>query len=118
MRSLSAVPVWFEEAEREVGKSVGNHTAVDRDDSGALVLRLWNHPIVTYNPDQSVTLRLCGYRTATTRDRLNRALGGRGNINSVRGEWSLRTFGRDALPEPIVFADEMTVHEGGAVDLR
>ena len=74
-----------------------HNTYLERD-GAEYVVRLWGTDILRFLPDGSVVLNSGGYRTVTTKDRLNHF--GPVHVHSVRGRW----YAGDAL-----FQDGMTV---------
>lgn len=70
---------------RYPNRKLGRQTYMQREGDD-YVVRQWGHPIVTYQPDGGIRLDSCGYRTATTKDRLNQLVPGY-HIWSERGTW-------------------------------
>lgn len=88
------------------GTSVGGHTVVS--------VYLHRHPVVRLYSDGKVILDSCGYRTVTTKDRINRCLPAGVDLSQDKGTWYLRKF---AMQEQyyggkgtvVPFVDGMTV---------
>jgi hypothetical protein len=68
-------------------RKVDNNTYARRLDSGAVVLRLHKTDIMTAEPDGSVVIRSGGWRTVTTKARLNDYLKDGLSISQARGIW-------------------------------
>lgn len=66
---------------------VANNTRLLRHPDGTITLRYHRTDIVTYLPDGNLQLRTGGWQTSTTKDRLNLALGARGNILQSNHVW-------------------------------
>lgn len=66
---------------------VGNNTKAIRHESGAVSIRFHSTDILTALPDGSVTVNSGGFRTATTKDRLNSWLADGYFIAQERGCW-------------------------------
>lgn len=78
-------------------KSLGNNTAAHRFDygpaTGSIGVRLHATDVVVAHPDGSVTLNSGGYRTVTTKDRINRFLPKGYDEGGWR--WTVSVFQRD-----------------------
>lgn len=88
-------------------KKVGNNTwarLVDPDagDRSAVAIRLHSTDVVTISPDGVVTLDSGGWRTVTTKDRMN-SFGPRARVFSKRGVWMLSLH--NVAPTGSEFAD-------------
>jgi hypothetical protein len=90
-----------------VRRKLGNNTYLERRDSN-IVIRLHNTDIMIFNPNGDVTLESGGWRTVTTKARLNEYLAAR--VWSDRGVWYLKVG--DAQ---YVFDDGITIHPDGTV---
>lgn len=53
------------------GKPIDNNTRLVRENDETLALTLHGHKIIYYHSDGSITLDSCGYRTRTTKERIN-----------------------------------------------
>ena len=82
-------------------RNVCNNTRLIKDDQDIHV-ELHNTRIITYHPDESVTLRTGGWRTVTTKARISEYSDV--NLCSESGSWMVRM--RDAYYQ---FEDSMTV---------
>lgn len=57
-------------------------------DKHSITYQVWGNPIARYNAKKNrLTISDAGYRTQLTKNRLNKVLGGYGNISQKRGEW-------------------------------
>jgi hypothetical protein len=92
------------------GRKVGNNTCLERRENGAIALRLHSTDIITFGTDGATVLNSGGWRTVTTKDRLNRHLPDPWRVNSERGFWFLQRNG-DSFP----FADGVTINANGTV---
>jgi hypothetical protein len=61
-----------------------------RDDRGVVIIRLHATDIVTFHRSHKVTLNSGGYRTKTTRERMNTYLTGGYSVTSGDGFWNVR----------------------------
>ena len=82
-----------------------NTTAERAHEDGVLpyhsdvIVRYHGHPIVTLHHDQSVTLNDCGWRTSTTKERLNLFAPHDVGIWQHQRVWYYRTFD-NGVPQP------------------
>jgi hypothetical protein len=97
------------EGDKKVEKSrlIANNT-IEYWQDGARVIRLHGIDIIRYNADGSVTLNSGGWRTPTTRDRLNRFTPF--HVHQKDGIWYLQINGKK-----YVFEDGITIHPDGEV---
>ena len=85
---------------------VCNNTTLTRyDPQGSITVRLHGHPIIVAEPNGEVTLSSCGYRTVTTKDRLNRFLPYGVRVWQENFRWYLHIYGQDVQE----FEDGITV---------
>ena len=78
-------------------RKVGNNTYLERRENAAIALHLHSTDVVTFHLDGAIVLDSGGWRTPTTKDRINGALGGdkrRFSLSQENGTWFL--FDRDA----------------------
>jgi len=68
-------------------RKVANNTWLERRDDGSIGVRLHDTDVVTYHPDESITLNTGGWFTVTTKDRMNTF--SPFGISSVKGEWQV-----------------------------
>lgn len=76
----------------------------------AYAVRLHNTDVVTLHPDGSYTLNSGGWRTVTTKDRINRYAPG--NVFQSNGEW-FYSWGDPRNHTEIYFCDGMRVAASG-----
>lgn len=88
-----------------------NNTRLERRGE-SVALRLYSTDVVTFRPDGSAVLDTGGWRTVTTKDRINSATTG-WNVYSVRGEWRAACQANGA---DVPFAEGMTVWPDGRYD--
>jgi hypothetical protein len=65
---------------------IQNHTYLKRRDSATIAVMFWATDVVTYNQDGSVCLDTGGYRSMSTRERMN-AYNPLGSVVIERGDW-------------------------------
>lgn len=53
-------------------RKIGNNTRAEIGPDGSVAIILHSTPVVTIHPDNTVTLRSGGWRTHTTKDRINK----------------------------------------------
>ena len=99
-------------------RTVCNNTTIE-DYSGlrwgvrTFAVRLHNHIIIRFSEDGEVVVDSCGYRTATTKDRINRCLPKPWRVCQTKGGWVLWKRNDVDLIEEVLFVDGMTVPETG-----
>jgi len=70
-------------------RKLANNTWLERREDGSIAVRLHSTDVITYLPDGSTVYDSGGWRTVTTKDRINR-FGRRGwCVWSDRGEWKI-----------------------------
>ncbi len=84
-------------------RRIGNNTYLQRRPGGEIAVRLHRTDIVTYRPDGSVILDSGGWRTVTTKARINQYMPAECSLYQRDWEWYLERDGSD----PIVFEDGM-----------
>lgn len=96
-------------------KRVANNTVEYVRPDGSTVIRLHHTDIVQKHPDGTFTLNSGGWRTSTTKDRINSYSPAR--LFQAKGEWFLSVRERDSFTHPnftnYVFTDGMTVDKDG-----
>lgn len=75
------------------GKPIANNTRIVALDNRAMAVRLHQTNVVVFHGDGSITLDSGGWRTPTTKQRINDALGQRGYVSTERGLWTLHMDG-------------------------
>lgn len=108
---ITAQSAWSQARDKKAGKPIANNTRVLQrvlGDEVFYVVRLHTTDIVQYHADGRVVLSSGGWRTVTTKDRLNT------HTDAVvwpdKGEWMLSWCGKDYF-----FADGITLHPDGSV---
>jgi hypothetical protein len=98
-------------------KSIGNNTQLTREHDGRLIVRLHSTDILMAFPDH-VMLNTGGYKTVTTKARMNEYLIPAGaTVYADNGTWFVcSTVDRQGAPDR--FCDYMTIHENGDVSYR
>jgi hypothetical protein len=86
-------------------KVLGNNTALERRDNGTIAVRLHNTDVVVFHPDYRVVLNSGGFKTKTTKDRLNSYSGHRVYVR--KGVWLVDGIWCADNP-PCVFHDGIT----------
>lgn len=97
-------------------KKIANNTVLRREDDGQHIVRLHETDIMTYQPDGRICLNSGGWRTVTTKDRLNWFLPNGWRIEQRAKVWYLQTI--DSASKTIAeypFADGMTIDSDGTV---
>lgn len=126
---LDSIPTSWKEANQLLdgadGASVGNNTVLYRrcplglgGEHSDIDLLLHNIVVVAYQSNGVTVLRTGGYRTVTTRDRLNRALKGTGyQVHQHRGRWLVSLPGVDGngRKRTVDFVEGFVCHVGGGV---
>jgi len=91
-------------------------TFLIRKPDGVLAIELFGHEIIQYHPKGPIVLNSCGYRTVTTKDRINRY--NPAYIIQARGIWYI-TNGIPGYPHSVrdlpLFEDGMKVNNNGKV---
>lgn len=119
------VPTTYDEAvatlatarSKDAGKPVDNNTRLYERDNG-IALRLHNTDIVIYHPSGSMSLFTDGWTTVTTKDRINKALGNRAGVWSVKGRWMIGQrlgFGY-GYGGGVPFDEGIVVHPDGTIE--
>lgn len=104
----------YEEArkllEKRETKKLARNTWL-REENGAMIIRFWETDIVNISPDDIYTLNSGGYRTCTTKERLNDLTPAR--IGADRGLW----YAWERYPGTgrVLFADGIRIDSGGKV---
>lgn len=84
--------------------SMGANTTI-RYDGEDIVIRLHKTDIICYHPDDSVTLNSGGYRTTTTKGRINAFLSPKLHIYAEQGAWWIDT----SYQNPVEFRDGIRI---------
>ena len=92
---------------QENGKPFGNNTRIIQIGEN-IAIRLHETNIVTFAPDGTIALNSGGWRTVTTKERMNDALRGQGvQITQAKGLWYIGGS---------LFYDGITIKEGGVLN--
>lgn len=98
------------------GKKINHHTYIVPADNEAVAVRLHETNIVTFAPDGTITLNSGGWRTATTKERMNDALRDHGvQITASNGMWYV---GGSLFYENIAIKDGVVLNPRMPVDLE
>jgi len=93
-------------------RKLGNNTRLERRDDG-IAVRLHTTDVVTYKPNGDVVLDSGGWRTVTTKARMNEYAPV--SVWSVNGEWFAARGVTCGRAEAHLFADGITFHADGMV---
>jgi DNA helicase TIP49 (TBP-interacting protein) len=85
-------------------RPLANNTRLQRRDDGAIAVRLHSTDVVIYRQDGTAELYTGGWRTVTTKDRINTFSPAR--VYAERGRWYVS-------PGAVVFADGLRVSADG-----
>jgi len=98
-------------------KKVAHNTVEYARADGTRVIRLHLTDIVEFLPDGSVRLNTSGFKTHTTKDRLNQYIPKGWVIWADRGVWYVgkRAFSNGADDTRFVFCDGITFHSDGTI---
>lgn len=100
----------FEAAEKLLGgkqsRTVCNNTGLHRFRPSSISLCLYGHTIVEFGREGGVELWGRGWRTATTKDRMNKVLPVPWQVYQRRGKWYVRNY-RTNVEQP--FVDGMSI---------
>jgi len=96
--------------DKTVGKKIAGHTYIVQVGESYAV-RLHETNIVTFHKDGSIVLFSGGYRTRTTKERMNDALASRGvQITQEQGLWYVNSGDTKSL-----FTEHFTLSDGGVI---
>ena len=96
-------------------RKISNNTYQYQLPDGTICTRLHQTDIAKLRPDGVLVLNSGGWRTPTTKDRINQALASRGCVGSDRGIWYLHPPHHDPgiAYNPVRFYDGIEVHPNG-----
>jgi len=101
----------------KLSRKVGNNTYLVRHSGvpgDSIHLKLHDTYIVTWYADGHVELNSGGWRTVTTKARLNEYLEGGYSISQVKGQWYLSRYRGNGVHEDVcMFEDGVTIAEDG-----
>jgi len=89
-------------------RKLANNTYAERRDDGSIAIRLHQTDIATFKTDGSIVANTGGWKTHTTKERLNEYLPAR--IWQKSGRWFLGENGKT-----LEFADGLTFHADGSI---
>ena len=80
-----------EDLARYVGRKLAHNTYVEQDSDGSIGVRFHTTRILTFHPEGSFTVNTGGYRSVTTKQRLNALLPSGYRIFSEQYAWKIST---------------------------
>ena len=89
----------------KAGRKIGNNTYVERIDADTIGIRLHYTVIVSYTSDGRIILNSGGYRTTTTKGRMNEVLPQNTRISQKSYEWFITTPGKFGGKMVVPFED-------------
>lgn len=108
----------YDEAVKRLGnrdsRKVANNTYMQRRENGTIAIRLHSTDVVTFHPDGRVTLDAGGWRTVTTKQRMNLFAPAGVRISQDRGLWTVQVGGWENGVS-YGYADGITIHPDGTV---
>ena len=111
MAKLKAAPKNFAEANQILGNRgsirLGNNTYLLRQDLQNITVRLHDTDIVRFHADGRVNLFTAGYRTVTTKDRINQFIAGAVYQKNWGWFFAPRVDGRTAFEQSSIFEEGM-----------
>lgn len=90
---------------------IGYHTYLERVNPDFINVRFYTTPIIKYYSDGSLTLGTDGWRTYTTKDRINRFAPV--NVGSNQGEWKIWTANFNGDKNIYFFEDGILIRPSG-----
>lgn len=101
-------------------RKLANNTYLERRKGDVIAVRLHSTDVVTYHPNGDIVLDSGGWRTHTTKDRINGYIRGTGVCMwQENGQWivSVRQTdsGKGAWASRCLFADGMVIHPDGTI---
>jgi hypothetical protein len=103
-------------------RPIGHNTRVELRDDGAISVKYHGSPVVVYYPEGSVdgapvtVLNSCGWRTMTTKERINAFCPAGFDVYQERGNWILsKGYWNDPQRQTWNFADGITIDRFGQV---
>jgi hypothetical protein len=89
-------------------KVIGNNTIEYHKEDGTRVIRLHLTDIITFNTDNTIVLNSGGYKTATTKERMNRFIPA--SIVQANSIWYVKYYSKT-----YIFKDGITLYPDGTV---
>lgn len=97
-------------------KVVAPNTVKYRRENGDVVIRLHHTDIITRKPNGDIILNSGGWRTVTTKDRMNEYMGHGLSISQHKGVWTLHVpWQAHKAAGPYLYADGMVIHPDDVV---
>ena len=99
-------------------RKISNNTYLERrNGAGSIALHYHATDVVVYRPNGDMELYSGGWRTPTTKERINWALPQRWYLTQEKGVWWLvsRETGQQGFVQEHVFTDGITLHPDGTV---
>ena len=122
MTQFKASIRWFDEAQAYLGSrtraTLGHNTVLERRDDGWIQVKYHGSPVVTYvppkecDPQPAVILSSCGWKTLTTKERINAFCPAGFRVYQERSVWYLSSH---PLQHSWTFADGITILANGTV---
>lgn len=108
----------YKEAVEKLGnkqrRKLENNTYLEKRDNGNIAVKLHQTDVVTYTPKNEVILSSGGWRTLTTKDRINRY--SRAGISQKNNIWYVNVSADYSNPDkPVYFENPVTVFKDGVV---
>lgn len=97
-------------------RKLANNTYLERHEDGSIAIRLHNTDVVTFISNGDTRLDSGGWRTPTTKDRINNYMPGGWRISQSNGQWYIGKHGKGyQWEEAGLFADGMLVLADGSL---
>ena len=100
----------------KIDRPWGNNTRVQRDGSDGINVLFHDTYIAALSPAGGLTLNSGGWRTHTTKDRLNKVLGRPWSIYQAAGVWYLRNYENNVeyiFQDGLIISPDGSVHNAG-----
>ena len=119
LKSTREIMDWLDgQLKKRVSKKLANNTYAERREDGGIDIRLHNTIIVSYAPDGTVTLNSGGWRTVTTKSRIDAYIPDVFHIIQEDGIWYIRKS-HPGIPwrewRKYPFCDGMTIGPMGGI---
>lgn len=89
----------YSTADKALGKNktkvIGNNTELVEDPSGSISVELHGHRVLTFRRNNDIVLDSAGWKTSTTKDRLNRYTPNSVSIHQRDGVWYVKVNGKE-----------------------
>lgn len=120
MSNMAEIPNSYEKADGllqgrcKFRRKVANNTYLERRDHG-IGLLLHSTDVVTFYPNGDMKLDSGGWRTVTTKDRINQALSG-WRLWQENGQWTIARHNGNGYKDVAVYADGMILEASGETE--